>query len=333
MIQIKLIDDIQVNEWNDLLNRSSFASFFQSPDCYAFYQSLSFLKPFGFGVFEADGLQGLLMGYIICDGSGLKKYLSRRAIIPGGALLSDNMSEQALKVLLSETSKRLKSEAIYIELRNFNDYSEYKNIFEGNGYRYNPHLNFQIATPDVEIALKNLSSTKRRDVKISLKEGATLKEIHTPDEIAEYYALLHNLYKTRVKTPLFPIEFFEKLVYSSFGKILSVVYKDRIIGGSVFVEHKNKVIYEWFVCGVDGKYKNIHSSTLATWSIIDYAARNGYQYVDMMGAGKPDEGYGVREFKSKFGGDLVEHGRFLYILNPILYRLGKSAVALIKKTK
>lgn len=31
----------------------------------------------------------------------------------------------------------------------------------------------------------------------------------------------------------------------------------------------------------------------------------------MMGAGVPnDGGYGVRDFKAKFGGELVEYGRF-----------------------
>ena len=49
-----------------------------------------------------------------------------------------------------------------------------------------------------------------------------------------------------------------------------------------------------------------------------------------MGAGKPDEGYGVREFKSKFGGELLEHGRFLYICKPSLYRLGKFIVKKLK---
>ena len=53
----------------------------------------------------------------------------------------------------------------------------------------------------------------------------------------------------------------------------------------------------------------------------------------MMGAGKPDEGYGVREFKSKFGGELVELGRFLSINNPILYSIGKKVIEIIKKKK
>ena len=51
----------------------------------------------------------------------------------------------------------------------------------------------------------------------------------------------------------------------------------------------------------------------------------------MMGAGKPDDGYGVRDFKAKFGGQLVEHGRFLHVMNPLLYNIGKLGVKLLKK--
>ena len=50
-----------------------------------------------------------------------------------------------------------------------------------------------------------------------------------------------------------------------------------------------------------------------------------------MGAGKPNESYGVRDFKAKFGGQLVEHGRFLLILNHVLYQIGKIGVSLMKK--
>jgi lipid II:glycine glycyltransferase (peptidoglycan interpeptide bridge formation enzyme) len=50
-----------------------------------------------------------------------------------------------------------------------------------------------------------------------------------------------------------------------------------------------------------------------------------------MGAGKPDIPYGVRDFKMAFGGQLVEHGRFLCIHKPLLYWIGRLAVKWIKR--
>jgi lipid II:glycine glycyltransferase (peptidoglycan interpeptide bridge formation enzyme) len=70
---------------------------------------------------------------------------------------------------------------------------------------------------------------------------------------------------------------------------------------------------------------------LATWAGILFAAENGFQYFDMMGAGKPNTNNGIRDFKAKFGGNLVEHGRFLYLCNKFLYNIGKFYIEKIVK--
>ena len=50
-----------------------------------------------------------------------------------------------------------------------------------------------------------------------------------------------------------------------------------------------------------------------------------------VGAGEPGVPYGVRDFKSLFGGDLVEQGRFLCVCKPWLYKIGVLAVKLLKR--
>ena len=48
-----------------------------------------------------------------------------------------------------------------------------------------------------------------------------------------------------------------------------------------------------------------------------------------MGAGSPDSEYGVRDFKSKFGGELVEYGRFKIVFNKFLFFVGKQALQIM----
>ena len=108
-------------------------------------------------------------------------------------------------------------------------------------------------------------------------------------------------------------------------------YQGKIIGGTVCVVLPNKAVYEWFVCGVDGVYEHIFPSSYATYLGIRYAAENGCLIFDMMGAGKPEEAYGVRDFKARFGGEQVEHGRYLYVRKPLLYWIGKTGVKMLKK--
>lgn len=327
------VSDINPVQWNELVTKSATASFFQTPECYDFYKSLTFLKPFFFGVSENGKLLGIACGYVIADGNFIKRFFSRRAIIPGGLLLDNALSENILMEFLQFISTELLNEAIYIEIRNFNDFAPYRSIFETSDFRYQPHLNFHVETPNVEAALKKLNRTKRRYVKLSQNEGAECLETTDKEEINRFYKLLLQLYTVKIKTPLFPLDFFEKLVLIPNGKLFVVKFKDEIIGGSVCVMLPENTVYEWFVCGLDGKYKNVYPSTLATWAGIEYAATNGYAYFDMMGAGKPDESYGVREFKSEFGGELVEHGRFLYICKPNLYKVGRFAIKFIKSKR
>lgn len=324
------VHDIDSLQWEELVQHSPTASFFQTRACYDFFTTLSFLKPFVFGVSENEKLVGIICGYIISDGNIFKRFFSRRAIVPGGLLLSSQISQLAIEQLLEHTSKQISKKAIYLELRNYNDYTSYRTGIENSKFSYKPHLNFHVATSDVDVALMKLNTTKRRDVRLTRKEGAEWFETKDILDVKVFYSLLKNLYDTKIKTPLFPLEFFEKLILVSNAKLFIVKYKEEIIGGSVCVLLKNKIVYEWFVCGLDGKFKNIYPSTFATWAAIEYATSNGFERFDMMGAGKPDEGYGVREFKSKFGGELVEHGRFIRIFHSHLYNIGKLGVKYYK---
>lgn len=326
-------NEIALEKWQQLIDGSPYASFFQTKACYEFYCSLSFLEPFLIAIEENDKLVVLVCGYIIADGNSIKQFFSRRAIVPGGLLLHPEVSEQAIVKLLNHTNNQLKNKAIYTEFRNYFDYSVYKNAFQKAGFEYKEHLNFHVATPSVEIALKNLSTTKRRDVKLSKKEGAIITDTKSNTDISAYFELLNELYQTKIKTPLFPVEFFDKIMLLPECHLFAIHLNNELIGGSLCVEMPEKVLYEWFVCGKDGKYKNIYPSTLATWAAIEYAAEHDFQYFDMMGAGKPDEGYGVRDFKAKFGGELVEHGRFIHINQPVLYAIGKQAIKFLKKRK
>lgn len=324
-------DEINPLVWNSIFLKSTKASWFQSHSCYEFYKTLDFVEAFAIAISLDNEIQALVCGYFISDGNILKKYMSRRAIIPGGIMLSDKCNDDALALLLNNLTKHTSKKAIYTEMRNYFDYSSYREVFEKVGYKYNDHLNFHVQTQSVEGCLKQLSSTKRRDIKQSLKQGAKIVNTKNSDDIKEYFRLLNDLYKTKIKTPLFPFSFFENILKKDDCHLFAIKFENRIIGGSLCVGTPETVLYEWFVCGLDGHFKNIYPSTLATWAAIEYAATNNYQYFDMMGAGKPNEGYGVRDFKAKFGGSLVEHGRFLKINDILKYMIGSSFVKYLKK--
>ena len=326
------INDIDIRQWELLLENSSTRSFFQTKDCYDLYAAnKAFMTPFFTAVEDEGLLKGVIVGYIQADGGAVKRFLSRRAIINSGPLLADDISDEALSMLLTHCKKMLQGKAIYVESRNFEDYSGHKEIFQQCGYHYVPHLNFHIDTASEEVVNANLGKSRKRDIRTSFRDGAEIVENPTINDVHEFYDILNDLYANKVKTPLYPLSFFEHLFKQSYSKFLLVRLNGKIVGGTVCVMLPGYAVYEWFACGEDGVYKNIYPSTVATYAGIQYAAKNGYRHFDMMGAGKPDEGYGVREFKAKFGGQLVEHGRFLSVISPLLYEIGKMGVKIMKK--
>ncbi len=304
---------------------------FQSVKYNAFLQETGFLEPFRYSVVKDSKEIAILQGYVQKDGGRLKRFFSRRAIVNGGPYIADDATDQDVKELLEKCKDSLHKQAIYIETRNFRDYSKYRGLFESCGFVYEPHYDFIINTESLEIAEANLGKSRKRDIRTSLRDGADVVENPTEEQIRAYYDILKDLYENKIGTPLFPYDFFLKLYHSGLSKFLLVRYKDEIIGGTVCV-FDDETVYEWFACGKDGLYKNIFPSTLATWSGIRFAAESGRKRFDMMGAGAPgDGGYGVRDFKAKFGGELVEFGRFKYVCNPVLYAIGKLGVAILKK--
>ena len=331
-MRILTYSDIDPAAWQSLVDSSPYATWFQTPEAYRFYASVhNEMTPFAFGI-ERDGeLRAVVVGYVTKEKSVLKQFFTRRAIVIGGPLIGEYATELDVEQLLHKTAAELKSQAIYIEMRNFHDYSRWKSVYEANGFAYQPHLNFHVDTTSVEVVDKNLGKSRKRDIRTTIRDGVTPVLEPTIEQVREYYAILKDLYTTKVKTPLFGWHFFEQLYYNPGGRFILTEYQGKIIGGTVCVVLPNKTVYEWFVCGEDGVYEHIFPSSYATYLGIRYAAENGCQIFDMMGAGKPEEAYGVRDFKARFGGEQVEHGRYLCVRKSLLYSIGKLGVKLLKK--
>ena len=343
-MKILSINEINRDEWSRLVSSSTTGTWFQTPEAYEFNASMSELfKPFAFGLENDGALRAVCVGYVTVEKSSFKQFLTRRAIIVGGPCLADDCSNEEVSLLLSTLRRQLSTEAIYIESRNFNDYSRWKDAFASAGFDYVPHLNFHVDTSSVEVVEANLGKSRKRDIKTSIRDGAQIidladdinSELEREKMVHEYYEILSNLYKTKVKTPLFPESFFQALAKHPDGRFLLVALpkedgSSEIIGGTVCVAQERKCLYEWFVCGRDGEWKSIFPSSYATYAGIRYAAEHGMSRFDMMGAGTPNEAYGVRDFKARFGGKEVEHGRFLCVTKPLLYKIGVLGVKILK---
>lgn len=328
MIIIRTYSEIDKQDWRLLVETSPLSTWFQTDEAYRFYQSVSDMCAFVYGVMEEDKLVGVIVGYTTQEKCKLNQYFTARAIVVGGPLLDENISESALTMLL-QTVKKQQGEAIYIETRNLHDYSRWKTVFKANGFAYQPHLNIQVACN----AMHTMSEQRQRQVKKAIKNGAEICEASSEQEIRDWYQILRQLYRQKVRTPLWSEAFFLQFYRHGVGKYLLVKYEGKVIGGMMCPIFAGKAIYEWYVCGLDEVYREQYPSVMATYAAIEYAKQNDIPMFDFMGAGVPDQPYGVRDFKMEFGGEMVEYGRYLCVRKPLLYKIGKWGMKILKSRK
>ena len=245
--------------------------------------------------------------------------------------MAANCAKEDIAILLSCIRKDLEQKSIYIETRNFNDFSPWKEAFETAGFTYQPHLNFHFDCSDRDAMWTGLSETRKRQIHKAQKNGVVIEEAQTEQEVVDWYAILLDLYRRKVKTPLFPLSFFLAFFRQKRGIYLLIKIEGKVIGGIMCPIKEEQCIYEWFVCGMDTQYKTLSPSVMATWAAMEYAHTHQLPRFDIMGAGEPGVPYGVRDFKAEFGGKLVEHGRFIHICKPSLYRLGTCVVKFLKR--
>jgi serine/alanine adding enzyme len=323
---------ISLDKWEDLLINSPYGSVFQEYSFYKLCNCVPGMSAEAFAIEEDNTLKALCIVTLQKE-KGLKGYFSKRAIIYGGPVLEGKHCENSLEYLLSSIKKELDKRSIYIEIRNLNNYSDFNETFIRNGWHYIPYQNIIVDCSNKEKLIQRLSNNRKRQIKKAVNSGVTIKEADSIHEITEFYSILRRLYKEKIKKPIFNKEFFIEIFNKNFGKYFIVIYMDRIIGGILCPIFEKKCIYEFYVCGLDDEYNEQCPSTMATWAAMEYANSNHIPVFDFMGAGLKDKDYGVREFKSRFGGELVENGRFIIVNSPVLYKTGSFTLRLMQKLK
>ena len=333
MLKVIEIQEIDKMSWAALVKDSPVATWFQTPEAYHFFVSLSFLETFCMAVENKGQLKGVVVGYVQKDGGWMKQFFSRRAIISGGPLLANDITNEELATLLDSLKSNLKRKAIYFEMRNFNDYSRWRTIFEQCGFEYEAHYDVWVDTTSLDFVNGRLDRNRRRNIKKAMENGLVIENEPSERDLTRFYEMLKELYQSKVKMPLSPYEFFSKLrlLPSSLFFIAKNV-EGTVLGGLVCVALEGRGVYAWYACGEDQSYRSLSPSVMVNYAGICYAAEHGFPRFDFMGAGKPDDGgYGVRDFKLKFGGELVEQGRYKYICSPLLFKIGKLGVRIMQK--
>lgn len=240
------------------------------------------------------------------------KAWSKRAIIQGGIDINSKATQDEVQCLLQSIITHCSAKwVVYIEVRNFSDYSSYKECFERQAFQYHQHFDVHIPLSDYKFP-----EPKRRQILKLQNEGQYWEPTRKSEDVGNWYKLLSKLYSRKIHRPLPSEHFFQLAVQHPDCHLLIVRNSQKQIIGGVFMPVFDSISYEWYICG----------NMLSTVAAIEWSKQNHIVLFDAMGAGIPSKPYGVRDFKLQMGGTLHEFGRFVYINRPIIYSLGNFLI-------
>lgn len=334
MFEFRSIENIDTRLLTAFVVNHENSNIFQTSDYYNVHKNQQGSTPFGYAVTENQHIAGIVIGVIYENYFPPVHFFTRRAVILGGPLVLSGRND-VLEFMLKKLISQLRKKCVYVQFRNLSDITQFRQIFEKSGFIYEDHLDIihNLNKPAEEIKLK-ISKNKRGNINKSRNKGAFVREISDLSEFRKGINLIRGTYK-RVGLPLPDDDFFinahRQLSDNEILKTFGAFYQDVLIGVRMELCF-NGMIYDWYA-GADENYKSLYPNDLLPYSILMWGHENGFYTFDFGGAGKPDVPYGVREHKLKFGGELVNYGRYELVNQKLIMSFSKLAFWLLKKIK
>lgn len=327
--------ELDEKAWSEFVRSHPRGNPFQTPEMAEAYRRDTKHEPFLTAVLDIDGaVAGLLLAVFQKQYIGLAGRFTIRAVIYGTPLIRDDNPE-VLAILLDKYKAIAKKKAIYSQFRNFYSQDGQKEIFEKRGFMYEDHLNVLVdLTQDEAVMLTRMDGLRRKNIKKAEKSGLECREIIDEKELTRGIKLIGAVYQKK-KLPYpgddFLLQCFRYLHPTGLSLAFGAFLGEELISVRLLLVSHN-VIYDWWV-GYLEEHASKYPNDLLPWRIMQWGKQNGYRLYDFCGAGKPGIPYGVRDFKLKFGGDLVNYGRFEGVHKPLLMKLGEWGMKILHRNK
>jgi len=319
------LKDININDWEEFVINHPHGNIFQTSNFYQVYQQTKNHDPLIIVVLNSNkDIVGIQVSVTIKLYSNILSSLTSRSIIFGGPLIL-NEEKEVLEVLLKEYIKKIKGKAIFSQFRNMHNWGSLNSSFKKFHIGYEDHLDIIFdLTKGEEQLWKEMKRVRRKGINQSYKKNILIKQIDLENKevLIQAYTILESVYK-RIKLPIPNKSYFSNIIKDNNKKVLSLgLYVDSNLVAVRLALCYNNLVYDWYA-GAKEEYLSYRPNDVLPWELIKWGIKNKYKYFDFGGAGKPNIPYGVRDYKLKFGGKLVNYGRYEIVHKPVLMIIAK----------
>ena len=315
-------------EWNDFVDSNHNSNVFQRYEMCDVYNRTRNMS--GFRLAVSDGEKLLACMTVRIESKKLLKLLSSVAIIENAPLYEDSgQGKKAAEFIISHYNGHIKRKALYSNVKICND-RFLESLYESSGYEKTACLNFEIKLDrNPDRVFMAIHKSRRKNIKKTAKIGMEIADADA-SSLPDFYRLLKETYgKLGLLVP--DISFF----YAAFELMPSNVrmflakYQGKPIAARMILAYKKR-IFDWYA-GASSQHLNLFPNDAMVWHVLEYGCKNGFELFDFGGAGVANEEYGVREFKKRFGGQLVEYNSFKKVHRPVILNLGSRLFSIYRK--
>lgn len=334
-MSLQIVRSLSIEQWQAFVDDHSKGNIFHTPEMFNVFSHTKGYSPELWAALKDGQILSLFLPVHISLRDGLLRRFTARTVVFGGILNQPSADgELAAKHLLHEYKRVSGNRSLFTELRNISPLGDAATVMQEEGFIYEDHLNYLIDLErPVEEIFERIGKRTRKNIKNGLnKSRVIVEEVRDRSEVASCYSLLDMTYRV-AHVPLAHNSLFEaafnilspkRMIRFTLAKVdgqaaavsIELLYKDTLFG--------------WYG-GLDRAYSSFVPNELLMWHILKWGAKQGFKKYDFGGAGKPNEAYGVRNFKAKFGGDLVCYGRNIWVPHPILMSMSKFAYQVIRR--
>ncbi len=334
-MSITVVDILPEENWRQFVGEHPQSNIFHTREMFQVFARVQGYQPTLWAAVDGHNFPlALLLPVQVTLMDGLLRQLTTRAVAYGSVLsIPGHEGKEALAMLLRTYQGETKRGALFTELRNLADLSDIQPVLNECGFAYEKHLNFSIdLNQPEEMIWRKISKSGQQSVRTSRNKGTIIEEATDQQQVDIAYQLLQKVY-SRAQVPLASLSLFKAafdlLTPRGMFKIFLARANGDYIGACLLLMHKGRII-DWYA-GTDRSFSSYSPMELLIWHTLQWGREHSFSIFDFGGAGKPDEDYGPRKFKAKFGGELVEFGRNVYVHSRLRLQLSQVGYRLYRR--
>ncbi len=321
--------------WREFVEEHPHGSIFHTPEMYEVFSRTKGFKPLLWAAIDPRGRPlALLLPVQVTLFPGPLRFLSTRALVYGSVLHENSPSgTEAVRLLLDNYNRKTRG-ILLTEMRNLVSLDPIQPILQTASFQYEEQLNYLIHLDrPVDEILQSMHKRTRHRIRLALKrQEVTVTEIEDRSELALFYHLVCMSYQA-ARVPVADRSLFEAafdvLRPKGMVKFLLAWVGDQCVAASAELLYKD-VIFGWY-SGLNRDFGSDSANYILRWHLWEWGATHGYRIFDFGGAGRSYQPYGVRDFKAKFGGELVSYGRNIRIHSPVCLAICKVAYQVYRR--